>query len=460
LKKIDYISHTLLVITAILFVAFYLCLSFYNRPASDDLAFISMAQGQSLYASVTEIFNTWSGRWTSWAYLFAILSSSKFENTHFYIFVYYIFTFLLLSYSTTILTSALIKKLFSITIEYKIAFVYGVLFIAAFFYFTIDHIEAWWWLSASFYYLQGIVFLLFGLAILILEKKNIIHYLLIVLSFIYVGACFEIYILILFCLFGLVGLYYLKNKSQETFLIKYKAYKKAVVVAFLSFFISASICFSAPGNIDRQESVFRLELSKNESLNTLPSFQKKYVLALGISSLFILLGMRIRKEGNQVLHFKKIILIAGIPVFVSIFVTYLFQLFILKDFPIPLRGLTFTSFSIAVFFCILFLYIGYSVQTKYASISSIIKIAFPLFVATSFLIVLQKQYNYASNYAKAYDELIAHLVEAKKDTTKAIVYVKELPSSGMLTHLNIIDNYDKAPLKKILKLDFEISVEK
>ncbi len=461
MKKIDSISDSLIVLTALLFIGFYLCLSFFNRPASDDLAYISMTKGHTLFSYVSEIFNTWSGRWTSCSYFFAVVSfSNLFEHIHFYIFTYYIFTLLILSYSTSILTKVLIKKLFSVTINNKTAFVYGTLFTASLFYFTIDHIEVWWWLSASFGYLQGIVFLLFGIAILTRIKKNIVHYLLISLSFIYVGACFEIYALILFCLFGLIGIYYLKNKQSDSFKANYKSYTKAIVVAFLSFCFSAGICFSAPGNTNRQKNVFSLEISKSESISLSPSLQKKYVLALGISSLFMLLGMKIKKETNQLVDFKKAMLFAGIPLIISIIVTCLFQFFILKDFAMPLRGWTFTSFSIALFFCVIFLSVGYSIQTKFAKMSSLIKIVFPLFVASVLLIVLAKQYNYTSKYASAYDELIIQLTEAKKNKTTNTVFVKELPASGMLTPLNIADDYDKNPLKNILGLEFEISTEK
>ena len=74
--------------------------------------------------------------------------------------------------------------------------------------------------------------------------------------------------------------------------------------------------------------------------------------------------------------------------------------------------------------------------------------------------VLIRQYNYTNFYAKAYDKLITHLIDAKSDKKVKTLFVKELPPSGMLIPLDIGDDYIKIPLKKILGLNYEIQVVK
>lgn len=464
MKIIDSISNYLLAISAILFIAFYLCLSFYNRAASDDLVFISMSKGQTIFESVNEIFKTWSGRWTSCSYFFIVLLASKdFEGVNNFIFSYHFITLLILIYSTTTILNLAIKKLFYVEVDFKTRLVFGVIFIASFFYFTFDHIESWWWLSASFNYLQGIVFLLFGLALILREKKNLFHYLLISLSFIYVGACFEIYILIVTCLFVLIILYYFKNKSINEFQLNNSRYVKSILVAFLSFCVAATICFSAPGNYNRRANMFSMEEYKNTEINTSTFIQKKYGIALGLAFLWLILGMRIQKSSNRKVsknELKKIILVSSTPLLISIMVIVLFQFFVLKNIAIPMRGWTFTSFALTMLFCMIFLILGYVVQIKSLFAHSIIKTAIPFFIVIILSLVLMKQYNYTSKYANEYDKLIAQLINAKKDKNTKVLFVKELPASGMLTPLDIKDDYVKNPIKNILGLEFEIQIEK
>lgn len=460
MKKIDSISNYLLAISAILFIAFYLCLSFYNRAASDDIVFISLAKGQTVFESVFEIFKTWSGRWTSCSYFFIVILASKdFEGINNFIFSYHFITLLILIYSTTTLLKLLIRKLFYVEVDYKTCLVFGILFIASFFYFTLDHIESWWWLSASFNYLQGIVFLLFGLALLLRENKNLLHYLLISLCFVYVGACFEIYILIVASLFFLIIFYYFKNKSIHTFQLNNNRYIKGFMVAFLSFCVAATICFSAPGNYNRRTNMFSIEEYESTEINTSTFIQKKYGIAIGLAFLWLVLGIKIKNASNRKIsksELKKIILIASIPLFISITVIVLFQFFVLKNIAIPMRGWTFTSFAMAIFFCMCFLCVGYAIQIKSFFMHSIIKIVAPLSIVIVLSLILMKQYNYTSKYANEYDKLIAQLIDAKKDKSTRVLFVKELPPSGMLTPLDIKDDYIKNPLKNILDLEFEI----
>jgi hypothetical protein len=199
-KTINTVSAYLLGFSAIAFLLFYFILSFYNRAASDDIVFAATVKNEGLALAVTNIYNLWSGRWASWTYLFAILSATdNFQNLHYFLFIYHSITLVILIYSVSTILKFSIKKIFDSEIQLVKLFVFTILFISGFYYSTFNHIEVWWWISASVYYLQGIFFLLFGIALLLNENKKIFHYVIIGLSFLYVGASFELYIFIHYC---------------------------------------------------------------------------------------------------------------------------------------------------------------------------------------------------------------------------------------------------------------------
>ena len=125
----------------------------------------------------------------------------------------------------------------------------------------------------------------------------------------------------------------------------------------------------------------------------------------------------------------------------------------------PLRGWTFTSFTLSFFCCILFMCIGYSIQIKSTYLQSLIQIVLPTTIVIALSWSLIKQYNYTSRYANAYDQLITTLINSKTGRIK-IVEVKKLPESGMLIPLDISDDYIKNPLKEILDLNYEIKIIK
>jgi len=112
-KPINTISTYLLAFSAIAFLLFYFILSFNNRAASDDIVFAATVKNEGLGLAVTNIYNLWSGRWTSWAYLFALLSSAEnFQNLHYFLFIYHSITIILLVYSVHVIIRFCIQKIF------------------------------------------------------------------------------------------------------------------------------------------------------------------------------------------------------------------------------------------------------------------------------------------------------------------------------------------------------------
>ncbi len=439
--------------TALAFLVFYFILSYYNRLASDDIVFKALIKDKSVFEGLSKIYTIWSGRWASWGYLFTLLSSSsKFQNLHYFIFIYHCITLLILIYSVNTIIRIAINKLFNVIIDAVTQLIYTILFIAGFYYATFHHMEVWWWVSASVYYLQGIVFLLLGIALLLKEKKNIFHYVLIGASFLYVGASFELYACIVVCLFISIYFYLIYKKTLITF--KKSHYFNALVIAFICFTVSAIACFIAPGNFERR-ALFENAIVNYPALNSSTFFQTKYIVFVAFSMVFVLLGKEIKNRNpTVVLNVKTVLLIAIFPLLISIGIGYLFQFFILYGNPIPLRGWTFTSLSLCFFISVFFMVIGHCVNFSKIIVQLFLKSCLPIFICTSQIYTACKQYNYVSKYSKAYDKQIEDLLAAK--TNKAnFFYSTPLPNSGMLIYL-YMDGYTALPLKEILNLNFEI----
>lgn len=465
-SSINKLSNYLLASIAVLFLLFYLILSFNNRLASDDIYFAALIKNKNIVDGVNIIYHTWSGRWTDVAYFFSVLTISKsFQNIHYWLFLYHCITLIILIYSINTIIRIVTSKIFDVNLSFKNSLVYSILFIAGFYFSTFQHIEVWWWFSASFCYLQGIVFLLFGISLLLVEKKNKLQYFLISLSFIYVGACFEIYIAIVFCLFLAIFIYFYLKKKEGVLSFKVNYFLKGFVIAFLSFCFSTAIFFSAPGNIERMK-IYKTNNSSSVTTRMLDTldfsnvdfFQKKYLLALGLASVWFFIGLKIKNEKMDVTSYlKKCLLIASILLIISIVITLAFQFFIFYGKPLPIRAWTFTSFSLFVFCSILFLFLGYFLQNRFNNTTLFLKVVVPLSILVALTYSTYKQYKVTSVYSEKYDELISDLIKEKENRTTKIYYVAPLPNSGMLVFL-YLDGYAAVPLQEILDLDFEIKL--
>lgn len=466
-KPIANLSNLFIILSAIGFLVLCFILSFHQRPPSDDIGFINMAQQKSVWENLRTTYSIWSGRWTSISYYFFLVSlPDSFFQVQYVFFFYYATTLLLLIYAVNAIIRFGILYYFDVKLTTASSLTYSVLFGACFHFFTFEAIEAWWWPAASFSYLLGIVLMLVGTALIICNKNRWIELLFIALCFAYVGGCFEIYALVVTSLFVLILFYYLKKKEGSEILKK--KYGLAFLIAFSCLSISMIICIAAPGNYARIVILDHMKGPQPHTINQLLSgfsdymLQKKYILAFLLAMLWMLLGIKLREKSRKEITGKqvtKLLLIGAIPIVLSILICCLFQIFALKFIPVPAKGWTFTSFGISAFFCLLFLIGGYKVRFS-ALNSSVLKLVIPFCTAALLFASAYSQYKYASTYAKAYDQLLDQLLTAKKDNFKGTLLVFPLPDPGMLTTLFIGKKYVNEPLKEILDLDFEIELKK
>jgi len=474
-KKVEFVSNKLIYLSAAVFILFYLVLSFYNRPTNEDVNFISIVKGKSLFEFLSWFYSTWCGRWASSSYYYFILSAtSVYQHIHYFYFIYYIITICLLIYALNTIIKIGVNKLFHTTIDSKTSIAYSVLFIAGFYFSTFQNIEVWWWIFATVDHLQGIIILLLAIALLLKQKKSNWHYLLICTCFIYLGGSYEVNAMIIGALFLIAFILLLRKKIIWFSDFGKQYFFKRFIVTFILFFISFLISISSPGNIKRGKTYVRdhLLITTQSYANTdfpitANEFaQKKYAVALGLASLWLLLGMKLKHSSSTTQNKKrmrKIVLFATVPLLLSILITYLFQIFFLNYYSIPLRGWTFTCFTLFALFCLVFLIIGNQIHFSNTIIKSTIAIILPLVVSVFLLSYLYRQYSTTSVYGREYDKLITQLIEAKNNPPHAeikVLTVAPLPDSGMFLPLEIGTPYIDDALKEILEFNFEIEINK
>jgi hypothetical protein len=456
------LNNLFLLLTVVGFLALFITLSFNNRMASDDLYFLAMIKKEGLWECFKGVYMGWSGRWTKTAYWFFVMTLTDYQHIHYILFVYQLITLLILVVSMQVITRFLFHELFQTVLTKKNTFIYSMLFIASFYFFTFDIIESWWWIGSSFAYLQGICFLLAGTALLLKQQKHLFHYCCIGFCFLYVGGCFEVYALFVLGLFTAFIIYGRKTGRWKEW--KEKKYLEAVFVALTCLLVSALICFIAPGNYQRRgiianERVPLLSsLFKDVHVTSTLLLQKQGAIAVLISSIWILVGMKIREHTNSHLYWKtarKVLLICLATIVGSVLINEVFKMAILKNVLMPSRTFMLVSFSSAVFTTLLFLFMGY----YYFQTAKRFALLLPLIPCCSMLILFAytyKQCGSTTRYAKQHDELINTLLLAKAHAEKEVV-VHALPDPGMLLPLDV-ENLQWA-LKEILKLPCEIRVK-
>ncbi len=457
-KTMNSISMYLLNVAALAFVLLFVVLSYYNRPTYDDFGNIYFAKGNNIFEYVKLFYNTYGGRWVSWAYIYIVFAArDNFLNIPVGVFIYYLLTLIVFIYATKEIIRIGAYKLFFVVLDNKTTVTFSILFIACFYFFTFNNIEAWWYICASFHYLQGIVFLLLGIALLLREQIKTIHYIAIAVSFIYVGSGFELYALIVIAVF-FICLVYLYVKHKEISL-------KSLIVAFLALLISTASSVIAPGNFGRRQ-YFKENITEYFHPITWHNLsgillQKKFIIAFLLASVWFVIGMQLKNNYSPSVNKKRIkncLIVSIITLFLSIIILYLFFALFTYGIMPPYRAWTFTSFAFAFFLCFSFLLIGY-----FTPFLKQLQNELTFFISICIMLLLfynlYNQYKYASNYARQYDQLINSFLVAKANNQTAPFYMDKLPDSGMLMQLDMEDQTSNPKyLKKILGVEYEVIV--
>jgi hypothetical protein len=239
--------NLLLLLTGLLFLGFLLFLSFYNRPASDDYQFISRLNESGFRGSLSFYYNNWSVRWTSLLYFNLLFSMAEdFAGHRLYISAYYLFSLMLLITVTCILLRRLLSLFFEELPSPVLLLTLSLLFQASVFFTTPHTVEIWFWILASFIYLQAYVFLITGMVLLFSGKNNIWFSFFPIPFFIYIGGAHEGFALMVLSIMAILfaGLYKWKDTS---------VYRKRIAIGAAAVIFSFGINISNSGALVRKE---------------------------------------------------------------------------------------------------------------------------------------------------------------------------------------------------------------
>ncbi len=466
---INKVGKWLLTLSAVSFVLLFLELSWFNRPAYDDMTGIFYAKVNSLSQYVIWMYHNISGRWISWAYFYTVMSpATSFNDYHFCFFIYHCLTLLIFIYSVQLIIRIGISNLFGIKISFRFSIVNSILFLACFYFFTVQNIETWWYIGASFMYLQGIVFLLLGVALLLKEEKKIYHYLIVSFCFIYVSSSYELYAVITSFLFSIFIVHFIVKNKERISIVRENKYSLGVIVAFVSLVVAALFSVFSSSNIERRAyyKEFFVDTYKVDYLSVLKStlLDRKYLVAFVLASVWLLIGIKLRSSAGVFYNKSRIINTFRFFAFAfisSVIIMLLFQILIMYGILIPPRGWAFSSLSWTFLICFSFLISGYHLPAFWQTLQNAIKLIIPVIVFGFLSFTMINQYKFASVYSKKYDAFINSLIDAKKKNYTGLFYMDKLPDPGMLMQLDMEDDsHNPQFLKDILGVNFEIKVNK
>jgi len=439
-------------------------LSFYNRFAVDDYFHIHNVATNGIWEGMIKGYNNWGGRWTSYL-LFNVVYF--FYESRFILFIYSLSVIILFIYALHFFIKQLLlfveKKVNKLSL-FSISFLIFLLF----FLISPEKGEIWFWVVSTAMYLNSlsIFFILTGL---IISKNNkIIHYLLLSICAIYCGGSSEVYAFIFLLIFTSLIIWMIFSKSNLGINFK-KQSKNKLGISILLLFSSFLISILAPGNKIRAS-----WLPEPSFVNTLyitfKELIKFIILKLPSHNWWILLfflpfmhiGYISGKNINKLsfAKFQKNFLYSFIILFIILYIFLFPACYLLSEIG-PTRSLSFPIFLITLFIAFWSLTAGYYCIKKAYIIryGNIISLFILIFV---FSILIIKQQEIVSNYAKKLDQRTLFLKKLKKTKNKKTIILEALPSSGFLYSAEISNDtsyFGNEHYRLGLFLEFNIKIK-
>jgi len=470
------IEFILLSATAALFLVFYLFLAFNNRFATDDYEFLQLFRNNGWLGSIVNSYHNHTFRWPA-VIIFDLFFGVDlpFHNMHYMIFLYHLVTMLVFIFAVYNLITNVSKLVLQSLPSKKHRITFSLLFIASFYFATVQITDTWYWVIASCVHLQSCIFGILGLSIILKPKKKIIDYSLVILVMaVATGLSENFAIWLILLLTFLIIFIRVKARKQPGKLISLTLLK-ALFIGLITACISFNINISGSGlktrmNIIKEETpVTGAALKETVSLPQSFDFsQLPKIIICNKNLAFLLLAAswfffgRIMKRENliQMRSSETAIMMkymkAALPLTIFSIAVVLIPLFYVFKGAGPLRAWTPASLVIAAFFCMFFLITGLQ------NISGIIENGFRLLLLAGFAIVIAyfiRQANFATSYSKSFDDRCIYFEDLKASGNTKTIDVKGLPDSGMLPNGDITEDehmHLNEDFRDILKLHFKV----
>jgi hypothetical protein len=378
--------------TAITAFSFLTMVELFNRLTLDDLLYANLLKDKSIWHLIMEMYNGWSGRFMAFFFNGIQMKSNTLFHSliPFSIFLYLVNIFLI---------SKSLNNFFKIDIRRCILF--SIIFFQLYVY-SMLNISSYFWMCTKFYTFL-ICLTLFALSDLICNKKeSIFNYIILFISFAFLGCSYEIFAPIILLFIGLSLLYKfvtLKYDIKQLFARNHK-----LVFSFFAGTFFFFIMLIAPGNLVRlalhkaDSDLSLIQFLKTSIINSFQLikllFLKSYYFFLFIILLFVLIEQNNTRILVHDLENKTII--KRILFLLFIIVGLGFASVLLNTFAIGKR-MEMRAFNHINL--LLFLFIAFSlieISKKY-SFDKVVHILFPFALL---IIISLNVYNVLSNYSE------------------------------------------------------------
>ena len=331
----------------ILFLGYFVILSFYNRLSQDDYLFLKSVETNGILNFIKDAYLFQSGRFIAYlynAFLYSIIEQTS--SIYFIPILIWLFCFFTLYYTLSLVVT-INDKLFMTNLS---ALVLNI-FIITNFEFT-----AYFWICANFNYVLPVLGLLFIVLIIKNKISNYQFFLLFFISIILSGSS-EVFVP-LFLLFLTLFFYFNFRIHSKIFLIDINS--KKIIISFLILLIGLIVIVIAPGNYNRAtevifqrpDSIFEFIIITLKSFLMffyLLSFKFPYYIILTLISFYV--GYQNRDKFTFQFNYTRFLSFSWVSYFLFILFSVMPAAFLMSGFGFH-RIYTTTLFFSIIFFLV------------------------------------------------------------------------------------------------------------
>jgi hypothetical protein len=443
------------------FLILYFILSCNNRLAADDYYFLKNANDYGIWNGMLEAYHSWVTRW--FAILFLNLAFKSYSLFH-SLFPYHLFTLVVFIIAVIGFMNILFKK-FDVKFPSIILLLYSILFISAFFFFTFNIGETWFWVTSTTMYLWSLIFFLAGLTVIIQPGNQLWKKFFCFLCFLFIGGASEsTAISILFLL--LVWIIYIFFKSGFALEIFQKdARIKLLIIAIVAIVASLFISYMGEGRSLRQSALPHTGILTAKFIS-LKSFVKLLLFYLPLkihwflffSIPWIYLGHQLNSEKKENIGkvFGKLIRFFSAFLLLS-FISFIPVSYLLGETG-PFRTWILISFYLAICSSVSGFYLGTKLKLNKKVLNRMFAVS-SITLIVLMMIHINEQYQITSAYALSVDKRISYLKQEKEMKVSNTIMLDPLPSPGMLYSSEISEDsshFSNQHIKSFFNLGFDI----
>jgi len=420
----------LLFISNVLALIYFLYIGYYNCPDLDDISFSGQIRESGFFRSVAVWYNNWQGRFLPHLII----------NTFMLLYAY---SFSLLPYTLTLILlfvyslNRLIKIFFEIPLFLRInisIFILSVIIFSAF------EFNTFFWLTASTMYYGGPVMLTLGISAVLFKKSSISNYIILILSFLYVGCSSEHFALLVLLVFLLwMGYKTISKRFSFRFMFNDIIFQR-LTMAFVLTLISFIIMIAAPGNkvraglIDHPDFGSHLSIFITSFKTTVFYTVVKFPAYL-ISFIVLYRAGSLTENKTQLFHFSWFKILIILILCSMIIILYNTALFVYITSYMPgLRTLIYFTFILIILISVLAYNAGIIQKSINKHQKSFVIPVSALMIYIAFIVYLSiMEFPLVRSYAESYNKRTEILKHFNSLNHKDTLYIEKLASLRYMT---------------------------